>query len=143
MFSPEIWIASSSSLTFIVPICAVKADPDRPATMIAAISPPSSRRMPTPSRLTVKTSAPNSPQLIGALIGEDNTNEERQQTNDRQRVQAGLFHLMEQGRDAQSPGLQHGGDGLEHDQAEEADELVALVQRMTQAAADAFQAPGE
>ena len=38
-------IASISSLTRIVPIWAVKALPERPAMMIAAISTPSSRRI--------------------------------------------------------------------------------------------------
>ena len=56
--NPSALIASISSLTFMVPICAVKALPDRPATMIAVIRMPISRRNETPSRLTVKISAP-------------------------------------------------------------------------------------
>ena len=52
-------IASTSSVSFIVPICAAKALPDRPATMMAVISTPSSRRVRRPTRLMVKISAPN------------------------------------------------------------------------------------
>ena len=58
-FMPSVSSASISSLTFIVPIWAVKAEPERPATMIAAMRTPSSRRIETASRLTVNTSAPN------------------------------------------------------------------------------------
>ena len=139
MLRPETWIASSSSLTFIVPICAVKADPDRPATMMAAIRPPSSRKNADAEQIDGEDLGAELAQLVGPLIGEDDADQERQQADDRQRVQAGLFHLMDQGRNAQPPGLQHGGDCLEHDEAEESDQLVALVQRMTEAAADAFQ----
>ena len=52
-------IASTSSVSFIVPICAAKAEPERPATMIAVISTPSSRKAIRPVRLTVSISAPN------------------------------------------------------------------------------------
>src|SRR3546814_3540790 len=41
--TPIVRIASTSSVSFIVPICAAKADPERPATMIAVIKRPSSR----------------------------------------------------------------------------------------------------
>ena len=56
---PIVRIASTSSVSFIVPICAAKALPERPATMIAVISTPSSRRVIRPTRLTVSVSAPN------------------------------------------------------------------------------------
>src|SRR3546814_9035412 len=36
--TPIVRIASTSSVSFIVPICAAKALPERPATMIAVIS---------------------------------------------------------------------------------------------------------
>ena len=78
-------------------------------------------------------------QLIGALVGDDDADEERQQPDDRQRVQSGLLHLMDQGGNAQPSGLHHGGDRFEHDDAEESDQLVALVQRATEAAAHALQ----
>src|ERR1044072_7839397 len=57
--TPIVRIASISSVSFIVPICAAKADPERPATMIAVISTPSSRKVMRPTRLIVKISAPN------------------------------------------------------------------------------------
>ena len=58
VLSPMVCMASISSLTRMVPIWAVKAEPERPATMMAVISPPISRSTPTPRRLMVKTSAP-------------------------------------------------------------------------------------
>ena len=57
--TPIVRIASTSSVSFIVPICAAKAEPERPATMIAVISTPSSRKVIRPTRLTVRNSAPN------------------------------------------------------------------------------------
>ena len=56
---PIVRIASTSSVSFIVPICAANALPDRPATMIAVISTPSSRSVIRPTRFTVSVSAPN------------------------------------------------------------------------------------
>jgi hypothetical protein len=50
--------ASISSRTFITPISAAKAEPERPATMIAVISTPISRSTDTATRLTVKSSPP-------------------------------------------------------------------------------------
>ena len=57
--SPMVRKASISSRIFIEPSSAVKALPDRPATMIATISTPSSRKTSTPTRLTTYSSAPN------------------------------------------------------------------------------------
>ena len=51
--TPIVRIASISSVIFIVPICAAKADPERPATMIAVISVASSRMLRRPMRLIV------------------------------------------------------------------------------------------
>ena len=51
--TPIVRIASISSVIFIVPSCAAKAEPERPATMIAVISVPSSRTVSRPIRLTV------------------------------------------------------------------------------------------
>ena len=56
---PMVRIASISSVSFIVPSCAAKALPERPATMIAVISTPSSRKVMRPTRLIVSASAPN------------------------------------------------------------------------------------
>src|SRR6185312_11792161 len=50
--------ASTSSLSFIEPISAAKALPERPATMIAVSSTPSSRSTPMVTRSTTKISAP-------------------------------------------------------------------------------------
>ena len=51
--TPIVRIASISSVIFIVPIWAANAEPDRPATMIAVISTPSSRTVMRPMRLMV------------------------------------------------------------------------------------------
>ena len=51
--TPIVRIASISSVSFIVPICAANAEPERPATMIAVISTPSSRKASRPVRLMV------------------------------------------------------------------------------------------
>ena len=51
--SPIVRIASTSSASRIDPICAANAEPDRPATMIAVISTPSSRKVSRPTRLIV------------------------------------------------------------------------------------------
>ena len=50
--------ASISSVTFMVPICAVYAEPDRPATMIAVSSGDSSRSIASPTRSAMKMLAP-------------------------------------------------------------------------------------
>ena len=51
--------ASISSVTFMVPISAANADPDRPLTAIAVNSGPSSRVKPTATRSMTKCRAPN------------------------------------------------------------------------------------
>ena len=91
-------MASISSLTCMVPIWAVKALPERPATMIAVISTPISRRTEMPSRLTVKISAPKRAQLVGALIGQHDADQEGEQADDRQGVDAGLLDLGDRAR---------------------------------------------
>ena len=50
--------ASISSRIFITPISAVNAEPERPATMIAVINTPISRKTDTATRLTVNSSPP-------------------------------------------------------------------------------------
>ena len=57
--TPIVRIASISSVSFIVPSCAAKAEPDRPATMIAVINTPNSRNVRRPTRLMVNISMPN------------------------------------------------------------------------------------
>ena len=52
--------ASSSSVTLMTPSWAVIADPERPATRIEQMTGPSSRTMPMPRMLTMRTSAPTS-----------------------------------------------------------------------------------
>ena len=56
---PMTRMASSSSVTRITPICAVMAEPERPAIRMAASTGPSSRISDRPRMLTMKASAPN------------------------------------------------------------------------------------
>src|SRR6185436_2101984 len=51
---PRVLMASISSCTFIVPSCAVKAEPERPATITAASSGESSRHIASPTPSTTK-----------------------------------------------------------------------------------------
>ena len=51
-------MASISSVSFIVPSCAVKAAPERPAMMVATISGENSRVMPSATPSTTKMLAP-------------------------------------------------------------------------------------
>ena len=55
---PSTRIASISCCIFIEPIDAVKAESDRPASMIAVMSTPNSRSTATPTSSTVKTETP-------------------------------------------------------------------------------------
>jgi hypothetical protein len=55
---PITFSASISWRAFITPSSAVKADPERPATMIAVISTPISRNTETATRLMVRSSPP-------------------------------------------------------------------------------------
>ena len=57
--SPIVVRASSSSLTFIVPISAAKADPDRPARIIAVKRGPNSLNRERLTKFATNTSAPN------------------------------------------------------------------------------------
>ena len=57
---PMTRIASTSSRMRMAPISAVKADPERPATMMAEIRTPISRNTRIATRSIAKTSAPNS-----------------------------------------------------------------------------------
>ncbi len=56
---PMVVRASISSVTRMTPICAVIAEPERPATNTAINIGPNSRMMPKPRMLTIKMSAPN------------------------------------------------------------------------------------
>ena len=56
---PSVRMASISSRIFIEPIEAVKAEAERPATMIAVSRMPSSRSTAMAMRSTTKISAPN------------------------------------------------------------------------------------
>ena len=118
-FSPIVRMASTSWLTCMVPIWAVKALPERPATMMAVSSTPSSRNMPMPTASTVKVSAPNCLQLLDALVGDHHADQEGEHAHDHQRLDPHLVHLAHDRAHAEALGLQAGLDEDDEDLAEE------------------------
>ena len=110
----------------MVPICAVKAEPERPAMMIEVIRMPISRRIEMPSRLTTNSSRAELAKLVRPLIGQDDSDQERQQPDDGQGVQAGLLDVVDQGDAAQPPWRCGGARQGRHHHAEE----VQQVQRL-------------
>ncbi len=79
------------------------------------------------------------PQLIRALISQHHPDQERQQPHDGQRVDAGFFHLMDEGFPAKLFLRTDGLNRLDRHAAEISQHLVALVYRMHEAAADAIE----
>ena len=69
--TPIVRIASISSVIFIVPIWAAKAEPDRPATMIAVISVPSSRARNSADEVDRVDLCPELGELDRALLRDD------------------------------------------------------------------------
>ena len=55
---PSVRMASISSVTAMVPICAAYDEPERPATMMAVMRGANSRSIDTPTRSTTKMFAP-------------------------------------------------------------------------------------
>ena len=87
--------ASISSRIFMEPISAVKAEPERPATMIEVRSTPSSRRTRMPMRSTTNGVAPNLMQLEDALLRDDAADQEGDQHDDRHAAIGDLFELVD------------------------------------------------
>ena len=77
--TPMVRSASISSVTFIVPICAVYAEPERPATMIAVSSGDSSRSIASADEVDDEDVGAEALQLVGALVGDHDAHQERQQ----------------------------------------------------------------
>ena len=119
--SPITRSASISSRIFIEPISAVKAEPERPATMIAVSSTPTSRSVRMPTRSTTNGVAPKLLQLEDALLGDDAADQERDQRDDRHAAEGDELELVHERRPAEAPRPRrdphHGDDDL----AEEAD----------------------
>ncbi len=132
-------IASISSLTRMVPIWAVKAEPERPATMMAVIRPPISRRIADAQKIDGEDLRAEALQLVRALIGQHDADQEGEQAHDRQRVDAGFFDLMDEGLPAQRLLRPDGLNRLDRHPAEIAQHLVALIDRLHEAAADAVE----
>ena len=89
-------IASISSVSFIVPICAAKAEPERPATMIAVISTPSSRKREPPDQVDREDLGAELAQLHRALLGDDDADQEAHQPDDAERGDADQLELVDQ-----------------------------------------------
>ena len=100
--TPIVRIASISSVSFIVPICAAKAEPDRPATMIAVISTPSSRSVRRPTRLIVNTSAPNWRSCTAPCWRDDDADQEAHQPDDAERRDADHFEPLDRRVEAEA-----------------------------------------
>ena len=89
-------IASTSSFSFIEPICAAKAEPERPATMIAVISTPSSLTARAADQVDREDLGAELAELDRALLGDDDADQEAHQADDEERVDAD--HLEAAGR---------------------------------------------
>ena len=133
-------MASISSFTRMVPIWAVKAEPERPAMMMAVISPPISRSKPDAEEVDGEDLRAEALELIGALIGQHDADQEQQQSHDGQRIDAGFFYLMNKSGDAQIParGVNRFQPFQRH-AADIAEDTVALVQDMKGGAPDTLQ----
>src|SRR5580704_16540896 len=80
VLSPMVCIASISSLTRMVPIWAVKADPERHAHA---------------QKIDGEDFRAEALELVGALIGQHHPDQEGQQPHDRQRADSGFLNLMD------------------------------------------------
>ena len=99
---------------------------------------PISRRTETPTRLTVKISRAELAQLVGALIGEHDADQEREQADDRQRVQAGLLDMADERGEADPAGPRPRRGAIAVTiAAEESDQIGGLLKAAIVAFADA------
>ena len=78
----------------MVPIWAVKAEPDRPAMMMAVMSHADLAQDTHAQKIDGEDLGPEALQLIGALIGQHHADQERQQAHGRQGIDAGLLDLV-------------------------------------------------
>ena len=101
--SPMTRSASISSRIFIEPISAVKAEPERPATMIEVSSTPSSRRIRMPIEVDHEGRRAEALQLEDALLGDDAADQERDQHDDRHAAEGDLLELVDQRRQPETP----------------------------------------
>ena len=104
--TPVAFSASTSSLSCMAPISAAKALPERPATMIAVSSTPSSRSTPMVTRSTTKISAPNRCSCCALMYAMITLIRKRDQRHDRDRGDARVIDVAHDGRDAQACGAQ-------------------------------------
>ena len=102
--------ASTSSRVCMTPISAVKAEPERPATMMAVISTPISRNTDTATRLMVKSSPPIGTQLGDALVADDDRDHDGHQADDGQRMDAGFRDVARYRRRPQAVRVKQGAD---------------------------------
>ena len=112
-------IASSSSVTRITPICAVMAEPERPAIRIAASTGPSSRISEMPEDVDDEGVGAELPQLLRGEVGQHHADQEAHQRGDRQRRGADVVQVA--GEVAPGPCARR-RDELHHIEAKLADE---------------------
>src|ERR1051325_9371761 len=70
------------------------------------------------------------PQLVSALISEDDADQERQQADDRHRVDANLFHLCNESRQTQPPRVPHQIEEGQRDQPEKAGDRIGPADQL-------------
>ena len=121
--------ASISSRIFMEPISAVKAEPERPATMMEVSRTASSRRTRMPIRSTTNGVAPNLNELEDALLRDDAADQERDQHDDRHAPIGDLLELVDHRRAAEPAGMDddpHEGPAISSPRnADAADEVLA------------------
>ena len=93
---PSVRMASISSRIFMVPIWAVNAEAERPATMTAARMMPTSRSVRMPSMSMERCLRAETAELAGALLEDHAANQKADERDDRHRGQAGLLDLMDE-----------------------------------------------
>ncbi len=117
--SPIVRMASTSWFTCMVPIWAVKALPERPATMMAVSSTPELAEHADADGLHGEGLGAELLELLDALVGDDDADQEAQHAHDHQRADPHLVHLAHHGVEAEALGLQAGLDEDHEDLAEE------------------------
>ena len=115
-------MASTSSFSFIEPICAANADPERPATMIAVSRMPSSRITERPIKLTTNTSAPNCASWTAPCCASTMPTRNDSRPTMPKRVRADHLHLVDDGVPAQRPAAEDRAREDDKRLAEEAQE---------------------
>ena len=98
-------MASISSRIFIEPISAVKAEPERPATMMAVKQNADLAQREDGDHVDGEGLGAERLQLHHALLHHHGADQEADQRDDRHGAQAGMIEMMDEGGRAEAPGL--------------------------------------